>query len=514
MKKIFLFAGMAALLASCANQETVEVAQSNAIGFNTYVGKTTRADVTSTNLQTFYVYGGYDANSLVFDGTIVSKTTGVWTPSETKFWVSGKTYNFAAVAPSAVTASYNLAALTINDYTPGDDDLVVAVASPVQATNSGNDPVSLNFQHALAKVQVSFLSEEDDNIQFTVSEVSLGSVINKGSLEATFNAGTSLEWTNGAEKDSYSFNLNDNKGVKYLLPQELDEDVVLSFKVSATGIEDQAIEKDFQIPVKTDEVDEWEMGHAYNYTINLYSAYELEEIGFEVVDAPEWQDSDLESNVGFGEDKEDEADEPEKPEGLADDVKLDFGNASKNDSDDSWNKITSRETSSLTLKYASGDDSPLALTLSGFSDRYPGNDTEPDASITVYGIEWPKNVWKDSFMVNDTEKGSIKISGLEPTKPINVTILATRYRATHTARKTNFELIYELNTSTEIYQGIAGTSDTFIWDSYNFEDQGYKFENVLPQSDGTIELTLIGTTGLTATDGCISAMVISPVVED
>ena len=69
MKKIFLI-GLAAtaMLASCSNDETVEMAQNTkAIGFSSFIDKSTRAtDTDLTNLATIEVYG-WRGDAQIFD---------------------------------------------------------------------------------------------------------------------------------------------------------------------------------------------------------------------------------------------------------------------------------------------------------------------------------------------------------------------------------------------------------------------------------------------------------------
>ena len=96
MKKVF-FLGIAAaaMLASCSNDETVKISQSGAIGFsNTFVNNGTRSisDPSSTtlNLQSFDVYG-FTQNGQIFDGTIVTKSSGSWTYTPIQYWVEGNT---------------------------------------------------------------------------------------------------------------------------------------------------------------------------------------------------------------------------------------------------------------------------------------------------------------------------------------------------------------------------------------------------------------------------------------
>lgn len=78
MKKIFLI-GLAAtaMLASCSNDETVEMAQQKAIGFsNAFVNNGTRSIVdpsfTTTSLEDFAVYG-FTQNGQIFKGDKVHK---------------------------------------------------------------------------------------------------------------------------------------------------------------------------------------------------------------------------------------------------------------------------------------------------------------------------------------------------------------------------------------------------------------------------------------------------------
>lgn len=78
MKKIFLIGlTAAAMMASCSNDETVEMAQQKAISFsNAFVNNGTRSIVdpsfTTTSLNDFAVYG-FTQNGQIFNGDKVSK---------------------------------------------------------------------------------------------------------------------------------------------------------------------------------------------------------------------------------------------------------------------------------------------------------------------------------------------------------------------------------------------------------------------------------------------------------
>ena len=82
MKK-FLFLGIAAtaMFASCTNDVMVEMNPQNAIGFETFVNKSTRVtDVTTTNLKAFGVYG-WRGTEQIFNAQAVTANNGVCTYS-------------------------------------------------------------------------------------------------------------------------------------------------------------------------------------------------------------------------------------------------------------------------------------------------------------------------------------------------------------------------------------------------------------------------------------------------
>lgn len=99
MKKLFMI-GLAAtaMLASCSNDETMEMAQQKAIGFsNAFVNNGTRSIVdpsfTKETLEDFAVYG-FTQNGQIFEGDKVyeggSASTG-WSYDVLQYWVPGNT---------------------------------------------------------------------------------------------------------------------------------------------------------------------------------------------------------------------------------------------------------------------------------------------------------------------------------------------------------------------------------------------------------------------------------------
>lgn len=96
--KNLLFIGLAAtaMLASCSNDETVEMAQQNAIAFDGFVNKSTRAtandDITLANLGSIEVYG-WRGDVQIFDKQAVTVATdGKGTYSPLQYWEANYTY--------------------------------------------------------------------------------------------------------------------------------------------------------------------------------------------------------------------------------------------------------------------------------------------------------------------------------------------------------------------------------------------------------------------------------------
>lgn len=298
MKKILLLGALPLLMASCSNEEALMGSKDNgkAIGFSTYVGKATKGeDITSANLNKFYVYGGYAEADLSFNGVEVTKpeSDNDWTYSPTKYWQQDKDYYFAAIAPSEAT-SYDLTTLKVTGYEAGEEDLIVATTSKYTGKYTENVPVALNFKHALAKVQIKFVVDEE-SLDVEVKDVAFNAVNSKGDLNVTYSSGTTPVWSNLDIPKSYVYALSKNVAAKYLLPQTITDDNTLTFTVEGTATdkagEEYPVLKSFEVNLKSAGIDSWVMGNAYNYTVKLDIDNILDEIEF-TADVAELQDYD------------------------------------------------------------------------------------------------------------------------------------------------------------------------------------------------------------------------------
>lgn len=195
MKKIFLI-GLAAtaMLASCSNDETVEMAQSKAIGFSdTFVNNGTRSIVdpsfTTTSLEDFAVYG-FTQNGQIFNGTKVSAPS--WTYSPLQYWVAGNTYTFGAIAPAAQKDNVSKVALDnekvgmeVAFTNDGETDLLHAAPAAVicdAAYAKNPDKVKMTFSHQLSKVKFSFENAVGEGYNVKVSNVKITNAYTNGTL--------------------------------------------------------------------------------------------------------------------------------------------------------------------------------------------------------------------------------------------------------------------------------------------------------------------------------------------
>lgn len=199
MKKIFLIGlTAAAMLASCSNDETVEMAQQKAIGFsNAFVNNGTRSVVdpsfTTSTLKDFAVYG-FTQKGQIFNGEKVSKGGTAWSYDNVQYWVPGNTYTFGAIAPYSVAGNVSNVTLPTGAtkvgmevaFTNTDADQVDLLhAEPTQITGvtaTYTTPVSMTFNHQLSKVKFSFQNSVGEGYNVKVSNVKITDAFKEGTL--------------------------------------------------------------------------------------------------------------------------------------------------------------------------------------------------------------------------------------------------------------------------------------------------------------------------------------------
>ena len=282
MKK-FLFLGIAAtaMFASCTNDEMVEMNPQSAIGFETFVDKSTRAtDVTKANLTAFEVYGWRtkDATEQIFDPQAVTANNGVCTYSPLQYWVGGYKYDFEAVAPKSgekgVTVNDTYGASTITFASDSETDLIYASASKdLSSYDYGTlaaapGVVDLTFGHLLSRVKFTFINGAGATsaAKITVTDVK---ITNAGTTGVYIPSnGTWAAATETGEVTFASTNITGIEGGesgetehKYLIPYNV-KDYSVSFTVTMTQ---GSVSDSFNYTVKLPETTTLVKGNSYNF---------------------------------------------------------------------------------------------------------------------------------------------------------------------------------------------------------------------------------------------------------
>lgn len=182
-KTILLLAAATTAFASCTNSEVMEVADNRTIGFSSFVGNNTKADVTTDNISTFWVFGDYNNTNWVdvFNNVKVSKN-GDWKSEQLAYWQVNKMYNFGAYADGTTNLATETGVkydpstntLTFTNYMAGGNDLIAATATNQSWDGSGDpDKVSFTFDHMLSKIVFTFKTKAADTYTMKVTNLKI-----------------------------------------------------------------------------------------------------------------------------------------------------------------------------------------------------------------------------------------------------------------------------------------------------------------------------------------------------
>lgn len=280
-KSLFLLGVAVAALASCTNEEVVNVTdqQTGIISFaGSGLNNITKADTDGTTLKSFQVYGGYETNGSVFNGTTVNGSVGsTWTYTPLQYWVDGEDYKFAAYAPTnAASASWNYTnGLTLTVTGAGSYDLVYDDESVNDVKASSQVAVSLTFGHLLSKIAFKFtLDNTLAGLDVTLQNLSIGSTIID---DGTWVAGVQ-QTTTGTGDATYTTLASatavptDANGLTtdawYLIPQTVG---TITFSVDAVASDGVNTIKEGKVTatLPTNTISAWVGGNYYLYTAEL-----------------------------------------------------------------------------------------------------------------------------------------------------------------------------------------------------------------------------------------------------
>lgn len=297
MKKI-MYAAMAALaITSCSQNEEFEApSQKVEIGFNSFVGKATRATpMLDENFTGFKVYA-YNTGTTAMVGVTVLGTTPfmagkdvtksgeTWTTAGGPYyWPLEDNIQFFAYSPEtstavssyAATAKYPTFEYTINDVT-SQEDLLAASATD---KNKGNaiDGVSLGFKHLLTQINFSARGSTA-NYTYTVSEIQIIGANSKSTF--TFDGSETVgSWATATTPASYVY-VSDSKIVSgtgvtdfgteanalMLMPQTLPADAKIEVSYTVNNGTSDIFEGTGEVSIESVA---WTAGSKLRYTLTL-----------------------------------------------------------------------------------------------------------------------------------------------------------------------------------------------------------------------------------------------------
>lgn len=206
-KAIYFVAAASLALASCSNDETLDMGNQKGISFRTVAGLNSRvAEVTQSNLKGMSVTAyenGADAAYFTDVNYTREGQTNTFVSNPEYNWLRGKTLNFLALATSAYawnaakTVTFdkatNIYKTVLTDYTPDADiskhqDLMIGTASGTE--NNDANGLDLTLKHILSQLEV---RAKNTNAAYVYSIKGVRIVAVKGT--GTYTSTESTPWT-------------------------------------------------------------------------------------------------------------------------------------------------------------------------------------------------------------------------------------------------------------------------------------------------------------------------------
>ena len=301
-RSLLILVATAAVWTGCSKTETIDQPQGMAIGFtNAYIGNPVESKavgiINRENITEFLVYGGYNDMTHVFNGVSVtgSADTDEWSFTTTRYWVAGKTYKFAAYAPSEINGTVETdfanGALNFTDYVSdpsNQHDLIYDAADPIITPDPLENPqgkVQFEFSHLLSMIKFTFNSGFANDIKVTVDNLNVSGMVSQGDY-----SGSTGMWTPDSETvvstgDAFTGIANNNTTTgntsvsSYdfaVIPQEIGgagKTVTVSFDVwvqDNSGNDIIGTKNGDGVTVSaTLPAYKWEKGNRYNYTVTI-----------------------------------------------------------------------------------------------------------------------------------------------------------------------------------------------------------------------------------------------------
>ena len=301
-RSLLILVATAAVWTGCSKTETIDQPQGMAIGFtNAYIGNPVESKavgiIDQEHITEFLVYGGYNDMTHVFNGVSVtgSADTDEWSYTTTRYWVAGKTYKFAAYAPSGISGTvepdFATGTLDFTNYVSDPTnqyDLIYNAADSITTPDPLENPlgkVQFEFSHLLSMIKFTFNSGFANDIKVTVDSLNVSGMVSQGNY--TGNNGiwepgsktvsTEDAFTEMATKTAVNATGGNTSASSVdfaVIPQEIGAGttVTVSFNVRVQdnlqnyiiGNAGAGVTVSATLPAYT-----WEKGNRYNYTVTI-----------------------------------------------------------------------------------------------------------------------------------------------------------------------------------------------------------------------------------------------------
>lgn len=328
MKKSLFVLGVAvAALASCTNEEVVNIAESNVIKFdNAFVGNTTKVaapELDEDNIKDIYVYAVKGSSATdVFDQqpkNVYKTTAGEWAYDNSVKW-EPESYKFVAYAgteftnsevsamQSSGTDNYLTFTNVIVDNAHQFDLLYTTTGVTADytggLTNVSN--VKFSFDHILSMIQITLKSGFGETTKVAISNIQFYGMKPQG----TYNNSNDKQWTASGTELTTSNALTGTDGEAtgasisgggtatdvvnswVVIPQAISgQPEMVKFSVTVT---DGSISEQKEFTAKLPANTSWEKGNRYNYIFTITpKAMEIEEewITFDAPTVNPWTDA-------------------------------------------------------------------------------------------------------------------------------------------------------------------------------------------------------------------------------
>ncbi len=280
---------------SCTNDNEPET--SPTIAFQPTVQTRAVKESFTTN-DAFTVWGGYDNDATnVFNGETVTNNGGNnWSYTGTRYWVSGKTYNFYAIYPTGYGTCSQTGTLTIHKFdtstNKGDQAIDLMTAEALGRSGSNPAPVPFTFRHELARVQV--VAQCDPGVSASDIQTTFSGFRTKGTLirNATTTSWNDLDGVGSFTGNIASLSSNSEEslyGDMLLIPQDINNEVQLSVSLKRGNT---PLSGTFSL---SDASQSWEAGQTYRYTIRI----EVDAITFSNFTVDKWGETNAGGDINI-----------------------------------------------------------------------------------------------------------------------------------------------------------------------------------------------------------------------